>query len=115
MAGNAKLGAPRYLLAVILNLLPGFGLGYLIVGRRTGFKIGLFGTGFAVIWLVLSGVGTAVCHSPDVGLGCLGWAFAIGAGALLLLAVNVITASHLFIVFVIRLFHLLTGHEDEDD
>ena len=93
-------GPLRYLLAAGLNLVPGFGVGYLLVGRRKGFLVSLLG------WSVAGGVigygivGGRLCSG---GLECLGWVAPIAVGLLLgIVGVNLAGATHLFVVFVKR-------------
>ena len=83
--------------AALLNLIPGFGLGYLVVGRQGGFIISL--TAWLVIASVVIGgiIGFALFIADDYILLPLelfiGGGFALGA-----LAVNVPGAIHLSLV-----------------
>ena len=99
--GRGKTVGPlKYLLAVGLNLAPGFGVGYLLVGRRRAFLVSLLGWAVAASVIVYGIVGGRLCSG---GLECLGWVAPIAAGFLLgLVGVNLAGAVHLFVVFVKR-------------
>ncbi len=84
--------------AALLNLIPGFGLGYLVVGRQRGFIISL--TAWLVIASVVIGgiIGFALFIADDYILLPLGL-FIGGGFALGVLAVNVPGAIHLALVW----------------
>jgi hypothetical protein len=93
-------GPLRYLLAAGLNLVPGFGIGYLLVGRRKPFLASILGWKVAGGIIVYGIVGGRTCSG---GLECLGWVAPIALGFLLGVAgVNLPGAVHLFVVFVRR-------------
>ena len=98
----------RRWLAALLNLFPGFGLGYRLVRRRTAFRVTLIAWALLIalsvaswIWIALpySGFGR---HPPSyyywVG-GQMGLIFGWVAGALL---IGVPTAFHLLINALVK-------------
>jgi hypothetical protein len=88
----------RYLLAAGLNLVPGFGAGYLLLGRRKAFLFSLLGWAAAGSIIGYGIVGGRTC---DGGLECLGWIAPIALGFLLgVVGVNLAGAVHIFVVFV---------------
>lgn len=90
----------RYLLAVALNLVPGFGVGYLVVGRRKAFLVSLLGWTVAGGFIGYGIVGARTCNG---GLECLGWIAPIALGLLLgVVGVNLAGAVHLLVVLVKR-------------
>lgn len=106
-AGNRRrrrrdAGPLKYLLAAGLNLVPGFGAGYLLLGRRKAFLYSLLG------WAVAGGVigyGIVGGRTCSGGLECLGWVAPITLGLLLgFVGVNLVGAVHIFVVFVKRAF-----------
>ena len=85
-------------MGALLNLIPGFGLGYLLVGRRRGFLVSLLGwivPGAVVIYSLI--VAASLCYDPDAGLACLGLAVPIIGGLALGLGINLLGAIHLLI------------------
>ena len=85
---------------MVLNLVPGFGLGYLLVGRRRAFLVSLIGWLMAGGLIVYGIVGARMCSG---GLECLGWIAPVALGALLgVVGVNLPGAVHLFVVLVRR-------------
>ena len=83
--------------AALLNLIPGFGLGYLALGRRRGFIISLLG------WLIAAAVAISIfcawfliyLDDDYLDIWEFSWIPIVGALALGLLAVNVPGAIHL--------------------
>ena len=101
-----RAGPLKYLLAVGLNLVPGFGVGYLLVGRRKAFLLSLLGWAVAGGITVYGIVGGRLCSG---GLECLGWVAPIALGFLLgIVGVNLTGAVHLFVAFIRRA--ALRGH-----
>ena len=86
-----------YLGAALLNLIPGFGLGYFVVGRQRGFIISILG------WLIAAAVAISIfvawfliyLDDDYLEMWEFSWIPIVGALALGLLAVNVPGAIHL--------------------
>ena len=102
MNTGAKTKSSQYLLGAFFNLIPGIGLGYLVVGRSTAFRFAFMGTiviclgpalFFIVAFSLLAGGGT--------GLGWEGYIlffiFVISASVAFGL-INVLTAFHLLLL-----------------
>ena len=83
--------------AALLNLIPGFGLGYLALGRRRGFIISLLGWLGAAVVAISSFIAWFLVYLNDryLEMGEFSWIPMVGTPALGLLAVNVPGAIHL--------------------
>ena len=83
--------------AAILNLIPGFGLGYLTLGRRGGFIISLLGWLGAAVAAISIFVAWFLVYLNDryLEMGEFSWIPIVGTFSLGLLAVNVPGAIHL--------------------
>ncbi len=92
----------RVLLASLLNLVPGFGLGYLVVGRWRGFGICLLAWTIPAAATIVGFVGLSTCKGG--GLECLAWLLPFVFGlALGVFGVNLPSAIHLFVPSLKRL------------
>ena len=113
---HQERGAWLLLLATLLNLIPGFGLGYLVVGKRRALWKSLLGwaiPGFVAIFSYFA-IETGLLCDPEPLYGCVEWALLFMAGLTLgFLAVNLPGAIHLFIIFVKRLFLLSRGRQTQ--
>jgi hypothetical protein len=85
---------------VALNLVPGFGVGYLLVWRRKAFVVSLLGWTVAGGFIGYGIVGAGTCNG---GLECLDWLAPMIFGFLLgVVGVNLAGAVNLFVVLVKR-------------
>ncbi len=83
--------------AVLLNLIPGFGLGYLALGQRRGFIISLLGWLGAAVVAISIFVAWFLVYVNDryLEIGEFSWIPVVGTFSLGLLAVNVPGAVHM--------------------
>ena len=98
-----------YFLAGTLNVIPGFGTGYLALGRRKAFKNSLSAGLAMVVGAAIIGVAgpqhclfsyPPICTSR-IEMGLSG---AISGGVLAILVINIPTAFHLWISWLISPF-----------
>jgi hypothetical protein len=90
----------RLLLGALLNLVPGFGFGYLVAGRTQAFRLSLLGWALPAAGTVFGFIGAYRCQG---GLECLGWLTPlIGAPAVGILLVNLPGTLHLLVLFVMQ-------------
>ena len=83
--------------AALLNLIPGFGLGYLTLGQRRGFIISLLGWLGAAVAAIGIFVAWFLVYINDryLEIGEFSWIPVVGTFSLGLLAVNVPGAVHM--------------------
>ena len=106
-------GPKRLFVGSLLNLAPGFGMGYLVAVQRRLFRVSLF------VWVVAGAVimvglaGDARCarqdHDPyDMFAYLVPWGFMIFGGALGVLVVNLSSSIHLFVLGATKLWSRLS-------
>ena len=83
--------------AALLNLIPGFGLGYLTLGQRRGFIISVLGWLGAAVVAISIFVAWFLVYINDryLEIGEFSWIPIVGTFSLGLLAVNVPGAVHM--------------------
>ncbi len=96
--GPGYEGMKTYQAAAILNFLPGFGLGYLLLGRRPAFKRCVFayaGIGAVAAILVRILLSGTTCGHYSCGVEAWAALSAAVTGSAVLALVNFPTALHL--------------------
>ena len=90
----------RLLVGALLNLVPGFGFGYLVAGRMRAFRLSLLGWALPAAVTVFGFIGAYRCQG---GLEYLGWLTPlIGVPAVGILLVNLPGALHLLVIFAMQ-------------
>ena len=89
------------MLAALLNFVPGFGTGYLVIGQTRAFVIA------ALVWAVPAGLiayGIVGAKGCSGGLECLGWIVPVLGGLIVGFAINVTCSIDALVRLAKRVF-----------